>query len=207
MTAAASPSTDLKSTLEELRASVAAEGMRRGLAGKIQEAILRILSLLLTIVEDFRAGRLAPIAPAAERAADGAGAAAPRRAGERARSGACPSSSRIGSHFSRQEQEPVAVSRVEPEGKPAASDDGARSVKCAAHPSRLHPGDAPASRPASMLLPPTLPGPFRPRRRRSTTCEGHPYGREAHARRLFSKMRLQAKGTARQNGSNMKTTT
>ena len=74
MTTAASTPTDLKSTLEELRASVAAEGARKGLAGTIQGAILRILSMLLAIVEDFRAGRLAGMAPVAEPAGDGAAA-------------------------------------------------------------------------------------------------------------------------------------
>src|SRR5215472_15801336 len=65
MTAAPPTQTDLKSTLEELRASVAAEGAR-GLKGAMQQAFLGLLSVLLAILEDFRAGRLARIAPAAE---------------------------------------------------------------------------------------------------------------------------------------------
>jgi hypothetical protein len=63
--------TDPKRTLEEMRASVAARGKRKGLAaraglsGAIEKAILGFLSVLLAMLEDFRAGRLAPaVAPA-----------------------------------------------------------------------------------------------------------------------------------------------
>ncbi len=72
MAAAPPTQTDLKSTLEEMRASVTAEGTRGGIKGAIQTAFLGLLSVLLAILEDFRAGRLAPIAPVAEPAGDGA---------------------------------------------------------------------------------------------------------------------------------------
>src|SRR5581483_1865948 len=72
MTAAPLPQTDLKSTMEEMRAAMAAEGRRKGLQGAIQDAFLRLLSVLLAILEDFRAGRLAPMTPVAEVAGDGA---------------------------------------------------------------------------------------------------------------------------------------
>ncbi len=55
-----------------MRASGAAKGTRKGLTGAIQEAFLGILSVLLAMLEDFRAGRLAPMAPVAVEAGDGA---------------------------------------------------------------------------------------------------------------------------------------
>jgi hypothetical protein len=95
---AAFPTTDLKDTLEELRASVAARGARRGLRGAIQEAILGFLEVLLALLADFRAGRLTPVA------ADGTGEEAAVADG----AAAYPSPSRIGPHFCEREWEPVA---------------------------------------------------------------------------------------------------
>ncbi len=111
--AAAPPRTDLKDTLEELRASVAARGARKGLRGAIQEAILGFLECLLALLADLRAGRLAAVAQ--ERVDCGGNHAPtptlPRLAGEGANGAdaavACPSPSRIGPHFRRQKRKPV----------------------------------------------------------------------------------------------------
>jgi len=70
--AAASPTTDLKDTLEEMRASVAA---RKGLAGALGKAILGVLDMLMALLADFRTGKLVPLPPSASDAyaAPGAG--------------------------------------------------------------------------------------------------------------------------------------
>jgi hypothetical protein len=61
--AAATTHTDLKDTLEEMRASMAGQEAGAGLAGALQEALLALLSLLMKLLADFRAGKLVPPAP------------------------------------------------------------------------------------------------------------------------------------------------
>src|SRR5215469_1726100 len=121
--AAAPPPTDLRNTLEELRASVAARGARRGLAGMLQEAILGFLECLMALLADFRAGKLVPLPPVAEAGArsrreeaapDGPTpgyAALSREVDQQANSMggavAYPSPSRTGPHFCQQKWEPA----------------------------------------------------------------------------------------------------
>jgi hypothetical protein len=49
--------TDLRNTLEEMRARVTAEGKRNGLPAALQEAIMSLLTMLLTLLAEFRASR------------------------------------------------------------------------------------------------------------------------------------------------------
>jgi hypothetical protein len=72
MPAAAAPPTDLKDRLEEVRASVAVQETRKGVMGAIDDVILRLVTMLLAMLADFRAGRLAPLAAVAEAVGDGA---------------------------------------------------------------------------------------------------------------------------------------
>jgi hypothetical protein len=62
--------TDLKSALEEMRASVAGAGTRTGLAGMVEEAFLKLLEVLMALLMDFRAGNLAPLLTTADAAPD-----------------------------------------------------------------------------------------------------------------------------------------
>ena len=71
MTDPAPRPTDLKDTLEDMRAAMAVQGARKGLAGTIEGAILKLLEVLLTILVDFRAGRLAALAAEEARAGRG----------------------------------------------------------------------------------------------------------------------------------------
>jgi hypothetical protein len=82
MTTAAAPPTDLKDTLDEMRASVAARGARKGLQGKIQAAILDFLDVLMRLLMEFRAGGLAPLAPVADERATRTDGAVGNRAPE-----------------------------------------------------------------------------------------------------------------------------
>ncbi len=58
-TAPPSSQPDLSTMLGEVRAAIAAEGPRQGLAGKVQEACVKILEVLMELLMDFRAGTLA----------------------------------------------------------------------------------------------------------------------------------------------------
>jgi hypothetical protein len=62
-TASALPTHRLENTLVEMRASVAAQGANGRLAELLQEAVLSLLNVLMTLLADFRAGKLVPIAP------------------------------------------------------------------------------------------------------------------------------------------------
>jgi hypothetical protein len=64
---------------------MAAEGSRKGLAGVVQEAILTFVAMVLTLLADFRAGRLAALPPVA--APDGGAAR-----GEEAENSPCAAS-------------------------------------------------------------------------------------------------------------------
>ena len=84
-------SSDLRTRLEELRASVAAEGSRRGLADLIQEAILGLLETLVALFEDFRAGRLVAMAPGPAAACSGEPGVAGRNGADGRETGAAGS--------------------------------------------------------------------------------------------------------------------
>ena len=71
------PPTDFKDTLEEMRASVAAREARGRLAGTVQAVFLKLLGMLLALLADLRARRLA-----AEAADAGAAVAAGQRSAQ-----------------------------------------------------------------------------------------------------------------------------
>ncbi len=89
------PTDRLKNSLEEVRASVAEQETDNRLAALLQEAVLRLLGMLMAMIEDFRAGKLVPPAPNPQGANDSDVSAAsytpapalPRSAGEEAKGG------------------------------------------------------------------------------------------------------------------------
>jgi hypothetical protein len=106
-----SPTSRLGSTLEGMRAAIAAEGPRKGLAGKLQDAILMLLKALVTLLAEFRAGTLAPhgaVAPHGAATARGAVAA-----GAPGAIGTCPAA-----------RPPAARSRARRSGKARAGNRG-----------------------------------------------------------------------------------
>ena len=157
---AAAPTTDLKDTLEEMRASVAARGARSGLRGAIQEAILGFLETLLALLAEFRAGRLA--APASGDAAGGADGTVAEPspsfgAGPRPGADGALALSSASMLLPPTSPDPSALEgRGEYHGADGAVDDPSPSLSL-----RLRPGadGALALSSASMLLPPTSPNP------------------------------------------------
>ena len=81
MTEAAVPPTDLKDTLEEMRASVAGEAVRARLDAMVQKAILRLLEVILALLADYRAWKLARAAVVEAAADDAVAARSPRSTG------------------------------------------------------------------------------------------------------------------------------
>jgi hypothetical protein len=97
-TAAPSPTGHLDISLGEMRAALVAEGTRKGLSGAVAAALLSLLDLILALLADFRAGRLAAAAPqgvaaGAPCAADPSARPSPA-AQERGRGGGCGGSAR-----------------------------------------------------------------------------------------------------------------
>ena len=213
MSNAAAATTDLKDTLAEMRASVAARGARKGLAGAIEKAMLGLLELLLALLADFRAGRLALPAPASESGEDAVVS--------------YPSPSRTGAHLCQQKWEPVAgpAPRVKPggdaslspkglQGANGAGDGGETVVAAASQGVELsHRGDHP--RPPGRALAPTpdmeKEGPAEPGLLRAsllslrfrTASRAHSAARAAVAEapgRAFPPCRLRANGQIQKMG-------
>ncbi len=142
MTEAAPPPTDLKSTLEEMRVSVAGQGTRKGLARAVQEAILGLLSVLMAMPADFRAGGLAALAPVAEDAAGGS-IHAPRVEAERG--GAADAPCEVGTRVAPRRDWVPAFAGMTSADECAASPACAASAPCEAG-SRIAPPSAFADR-------------------------------------------------------------
>jgi len=70
------PPNSCSDTLEDLRAAVAGRGAKNALDRTIQAAFLKLIEVLLRLLADFQAGKLAPVAPETRDAAGGGGASA-----------------------------------------------------------------------------------------------------------------------------------
>jgi hypothetical protein len=106
-----------------MRASVAARGARKGLAGAMEKVMLGLLELFLALLADFRAGRLAPVTASEE--------------GDVVVSS--PSPSRVGPHFCQQKREPVAGPSLSLRGRGIQEADGATCALAYPSPSRIGP--------------------------------------------------------------------
>jgi hypothetical protein len=86
-TASHNPADRFAITFEEMRETMAAEGTRKGLAGALQAAILRLLNALVALLAALRDGKLAAAAPASATCAASAEPATEGFRGTRAANG------------------------------------------------------------------------------------------------------------------------